>query len=364
MTRKSAVLFSLILLAIGPGCRALTSGTGPHAPDGPVMTRYESGTKAPIYSTALAGMESKPIGPQVKSEPDRTGPALVVQPIDTAFLPPLGATRNEPKKPVEGTSGSVTLLDQPFSIENKCGTSQVNQAALTLMEDKAPDFEPAVQAFHLILANKHQEAIKVLRTYDDSTQEFFLRMFPLLAQIARTSIDKMSAQERSTLYEQVKGVEIFLRERCELLITKMAYCKSIHGFADYVPLPADHSFLAKTENRPGDLVQLYVELKNFASKQMKEGDYLTKLACSLELKDMHGHKVWSHTFDKNETTHRRSACLNDYHGNYSFYVPALPTGTYQLTLQVVDETVPEHRRVARKSIVFRVTPVANQLAPR
>ena len=74
--------------------------------------------------------------------------------------------------------------------------------------------------------------------------------------------------------------------------------------------------------------------------------------------------VWSHAFDKNETTHRRSACVNDYHGNFSFYAPALPAGTYQLTIQVVDETIPNHRRVARKSQVFRVTPVANSTSSR
>src|SRR5262249_5213035 len=154
------------------------------------------------------------------------------------------------------------------------------------------------------------------------------------------------------------------RTKCGLSINKMVFCKSITGFANYEPLPDDHAFLARTDKRPGDLVQLYVELRNFASKEVKDGEFLTKLTCSLELKDTNGYKVWSHTLDKNGTTNRRSACVNDYHGNFSFYVPALPAGTYQLSILVVDETIPEHQRVARRSQVFRVTPVANAASTR
>ena len=251
----------------------------------------------------------------------------------------------------------ATVELTPREPDEKNALFQIPQPASA--QEQTSELEPVVLAFHYIFIGKHQEAIKALRSYDEPTQEFMLRVLPLLTHITKSTLDKMSSQELDILNEQLKGVVSLLRTRCGLSVNKMVFCKSVNGFANYEPLPDDHAFLARTDKRPGDLVQLYVELKNFASKEAKEGEYLTKLACSLELKDINGEKVWAHTFDKSDTTHRRSACVNDYHGNFSFYVPALPAGTYQLTIQVVDETIPEHRRVARRSQVFRVTPVVN-----
>lgn len=370
MTRKSALILCCTLLPIGPGCIA-PANVGSATVEGPrkLFDRSWTQTKdthlpAKTFSTAISGVESKSI---VQGQPaglERAPEPLAIKPVDVSTLPLLERPPEVLKEARKGSAGTVTIADAPETPEPKPAIYQILPSTPTLLENPGDDMEPAVRAFHLILKNNHQEAIKNLRGYDDSTQEFLLRILPLMAQIVRTSLDKMPAQERQNFHDMVKGMDQWLREHCELLVTKMAYCKRIHGFADIEPLPADHAFLAKTDNRPGDLVQLYVELKNFTSKHTKEGDYLTKLACSLELKDMQGQKVWSHTFDKNETTYRRSACLNDYHGNYSFYVPALPTGTYQLTIQIVDETIPVHRRVARKSLPFRVTPVANQTGPR
>ena len=381
MTRKSAVLVCLTLIGAVPGCLQVPNFGGAAA-EGPkkvydrAWTQPEAPAKAakPTHSTALVGLESEKVASKLPAGPDAAPGPLAVQSVEVEPLPaldhrpeakPLPAPGNRPEaKLAAGNIGTVTIPEAPTPSPVKT-TSLETQVASVAGKDPEPDMEAAVRAFHLVVVGKHQEAIKALNGYDDSTQEFFIRMFPLLAQIARTSIDKMSAQERIALYDQVKGVDVWLRTRCELLVTKMVYCKRINGFADIEPLPADHAFLARTENRPGDLVQLYVELRNFASKQTKEGDFLTRLSCSLELRDMQGQKVWSHAFDKNETTYRKSACVTDYHGNFSFYVPALPPGTYQLTLQVVDETMPEQRiRVARKAHVFRVTPVASQLAPR
>jgi hypothetical protein len=299
-----------------------------------------AGTEQPDHVTKM------PVNP----ERDQRVKPMNIEPIS----PPNVRDRQEPKK----AAAYVLTADQkPKTMEEV--NAQLPIPLPTSAQEQTPDLEPAVQAFHYIFVGKHQDAIKTLRAYDEPTQEFLLRVLPLLTHIAKTSIDRMSSNELDILNEQVKGVASLMRTRCRLSISKMAFCKSINGFANFEPLPDDHAFLARTDKRPGDLVQLYVELNNFASKETKEGDYLTKLACSLELKDTHGEKVWSHTFDKKDTTYRRSACVNDYHGNFSFYVPALPAGTYQLTMLVVDETIPEHRRVDRKSQVFRVTPVAN-----
>jgi hypothetical protein len=257
------------------------------------------------------------------------------------------------KPPAAGAPGTVALEPAPDPAKQ---VATIFQGLAPLGDKKLSALARAID--HL-QNDRHADAIQALKDFDEPTQEFLLRILPVLVQIAKTSIDKLSPQDIVFVNAQLAGIQEQLRTRSELLVTKMLYCKQINGFADYVALPDDHVFLSRVE-----LVQLYVELKNFASVKSKDGDYLTKLTCSLEVNDKNDKRVWSYTFDKDQTTHRRSACVNDYHGNYSFYVPALPEGTYRLTFQVVDETIPDHRRVARKSLVFRVTPVANPLPPR
>lgn len=346
MARKSALLWLVALWFALPGCGHLSPFAGA---DVPSKTREPNRRDERGYSTAVV-VEEQPQRVLTKT-PAGPPPDVELDPLEPAATP-------KDKKPFAGVSGVVTEEGPPA----KNALFELPKPAV--FDENKDAVEPLALVLHHMLVGEHNKAIQILKTYDDATQEFVLRVMPPLTLFAKKSIDKMSAQEWSVLKDHIEGLRELLRDRCELLVTKMVYCKRVNGFADFESLPENHAFLAKTSSRPGDLVQLYIELKNFASKQTKEGDYLTKLACSLELKDMHGEKVWSHTFDKNETTHRRSACVNDYHGNFSFYAPALPAGTYQLTIQVVDQTIPDHQRVARKSQVFRVTPVANSTSSR
>ena len=358
MTRKSACFISLVLLACVPGCKLLPGrGASGDVQSHSVDERFRT---QPIECPSTA---------DARGDQDCvTAKSLHVDATPRPLNSPSPLAVREERNANSPGSGRVTLEEMagPRNAIFQTSPSAAGQTDVTTaLLGQGPHDEEAVEvALRLIFRGEHQEAIKALKAYPESTQEFFIRILPLLTQVARKSIDKMSSREIQIFLEQARALEDFLRTRSELLVSEMAYCKRIRGFGDYEALPDNHAFLAKTDNRPGDLVQLYVELKNFASKKTADGDYLTKLACSLELKDMQNNKVWSHTFDKAVTTLRRSTCVNDYHGNFSFYVPALPVGTYQLTFQVVDETIPEHRRFARRSQVFRVTPVANALAPR
>ena len=183
--------------------------------------------------------------------------------------------------------------------------------------------------------------------------------------LVKKPIDELSPPEVSVLSDQLSSILAMLRPRSELGINKMCFCRRIRTFGLVEALPDNHAFLAGSADRTGELVQLYAELKNFASEPTPEGDYLTKLACTLELRDAGGKTVWGpYTYDRRETTHRRQTRLNDFYSNFSFYVPAIPPGAYVLTIQIADETNPELRRVARKSLDFRVTPISGQSSSR
>jgi hypothetical protein len=227
-----------------------------------------------------------------------------------------------------------------------------------------------VRAFQSILDGNPQRALEELQVYDKSTQEFFLNWMPAAVIILRKPIEQMSAEEIRTLNELFSRWAQSVRNHTELVITNMRYCRQVRGFGQFDPWPEDHAFLSRPAPRYGELVQVYIELKNFVSEQVKEGDYVTKLACSLEIKDSRGERVKFHhgetTYqcNRDETTHHCRSRLNDLHENFSFNVPPMPPGTYLLTIQIVDETLPSHRRVAQKSLPFRVTPVATEESQR
>ncbi len=217
---------------------------------------------------------------------------------------------------------------------------------------------PLVEALQCVLDDRHQEALKHLQAYDAETQEFYLRVLPTLTIFARKRIDELSAAEVAVLNEQLQSLLATLRPRTELVIDKMCYCEWVKSYGIYRPLAEGHAFVAaERPDEPGELVRLYVELRNFAS--MPHGNvFETRLSSAMEIRDGQGQKVKEFRFADGDEPLRSLTRLTDYYNTYTFPVPNLPPGTYQLVLRIADETVPGGRRVAEKTLEFRVTPVA------
>jgi hypothetical protein len=216
--------------------------------------------------------------------------------------------------------------------------------------------EPLADALQCALDNKHDEALRHLQAYDAETQDLFLRLLPALSILTKKKLGELSAAEVAILHEQLVGLLGTLRPRTPLTIDKVCFCEGVKGYGNYKPLPEGHGFAAALGNRPGDLVQLYVELRNFAS-EARHGAFETRLSSSVEICDTRGELVWSYRFEDEKQPIRSRTQLHDWYNNYSFHVPkSLPPGTYRLTIQVSDETIPESRRIARQTLEFRVTP--------
>jgi hypothetical protein len=152
-----------------------------------------------------------------------------------------------------------------------------------------------------------------------------------------------------------------LRPRAELVINKMCFCDSIKAFGVYKPLPEGHVFQAGTRARPGDLVQVYVELRNIGSEP-RDSYHETRLSSYVEIcdaQDPRKEPLWKYRFADSKQPIRSRSSLHDYYNNYSFYVPPiLPAGSYLLTIRVTDETRPEAPRSARHSLEFHVSSAA------
>lgn len=266
-----------------------------------------------------------------RDTPDKT-PAIQ----KTAFAPP-----EMPKEPFERPQPLPAPLYAVQPTELQVATPE-------------PKREPLAEAVQAIFEDRHDEALRHLQAYDPETQDWFLRLLPTLSLLSKKRIQELDATEVRALQEQLFGLLAALRPKTELAISKACFCEWIKSYGDYKPLPEGYAFAAASASRPGECVQLYVELQNFM-RELRNGQYETRLASSVEIRDSKGETMWSYRFEDGKQALRTRTPRNDYYNSYSFHVPrSIPPGVYTLVVQIADETSPGSRRVAQKTMEFRV----------
>jgi hypothetical protein len=215
--------------------------------------------------------------------------------------------------------------------------------------------EPLVVALRCILDKHLPEAVKVLNQYDKPNQELLLYLLPLAVQLTQTPLTVAKPEDVTAIVEQLRSMAQPLQKRTELVINKICFCENIRGFGDYKPVPSGHPFQAPTAGRPGELVQVYVELSNLLV-ELENDVYQARLASAVAIRRHPGERpIWRHAFQDRNHLIRSWSLRHDFFNNYMFYVPNLPPGAYTLSIEVVD--VPTGRK-AVKSLKFRVTTVA------
>jgi hypothetical protein len=205
-------------------------------------------------------------------------------------------------------------------------------------------------------------AIAALRAYLENrpvaTSELLQLLWPIVASASMREMER-GPQGVAVVQENVKLLAATLRSREPLMLTKVCFTRSIEGFGVYEPLPAPDGcpvFQCGLDGRPGDRVQVYVEVRNFASRMV--GPYWeTALASTLEIRSM---SVVDDQGSRPPVVLRRPARPDrslsprqDYFLNIQFHIPPrLPPGRYQVHVEVRDEIT---ARVNRDRILeFRV----------
>src|SRR5262249_46016651 len=147
------------------------------------------------------------------------------------------------------------------------------------------------------LLDKHPaEAVAFLKAYDQPNQELLLCLLPLAKRLTEGSLNQASRPEMTAIVDHLQSLAEPLRPRADFLMDKICFCEGAKRFGVYMPLPEDHALQAATGDGPGELVQVYVELRNFTNKQNRQFSVM-QLACSVEIiSNETGKPVWGHDY--------------------------------------------------------------------
>jgi hypothetical protein len=176
-------------------------------------------------------------------------------------------------------------------------------------------------------------------------------------------LDQANPEDLACALRDLNQLTARLRQRVPLILDKLCYCRGVEAFGAYDPFPADHGFQAGVGGKPGERVQVYVEVRNFTSRPCNDG-YETCLDSTLEIRDARN-VVWRMDFPASPD--RSQTPRQDFFLAYRFHVPPrMPPGRYDLWVIVREKTgEPGHGdREARKSIPFRVDPDGARPLPR
>jgi len=297
--------------------------------------------------------------PQV-SPNDKGGPGLE-QPgfSDTAPTAPL---------PIDTTPARATsAVDQPASTETPEPAATVTPGSPENMPKiisgkPSPQPEPALlAACRAVLERRRLEDLELLNKMDMASRELLLGLLSLAECVGEGKLAQVSPEEIAGTLKKLNELAAQLRLRAPLVLDKLFFCQDIKAFGVYDPYvdrDHPHAFQAGIGGKPGERVQVYVEVRNFTSTH-KNGYYETCLDSTLEIKEPgeKGHVVCRMDFPANPD--RSLTARQDFFLAFRFHVPPrMPPGDYTLWVIVREKPTEKGQgeRAVRKSIDFRVNP--------
>jgi hypothetical protein len=218
-----------------------------------------------------------------------------------------------------------------------------------------PPEAPLVSALRYVLDGRPSAAREMLQRCDPVSRDVLLALLQVAAPLGDGGLERATPQETVELLDQLNRLQTVLRQRAPLVIEKMCFCREIRDFGRFYPLPADYAFQTGSDGLPGELVQVYVEVRNVTCRPKGSG-FETALKGHVEVHDFRGRAVWQHDFENRPDRSRTP--LQDNYVEFHFNVPSGLQADAAYTLWVYVKDVEEDGvvKVARRSLDFRVRP--------
>jgi hypothetical protein len=205
---------------------------------------------------------------------------------------------------------------------------------------------PLVAALRCFLDRRPAEAVDLLQRYDKLSRDLLLCMFPLAARLAESGAPRIDGQEATALVAELDRLKVALEPRANLVIDKMCFTQRIHSFGVYLPCKEDQLF------RPGDWVEVYVELRNFSNEKIADG-YAVRLSSNLVVRDFNDVYQWGGDLQERPTDLTKTPRQDCFYRCAFEIDRRCKPGMYKLFLTIKD--VPTGR-IASRSLDFQVGP--------
>lgn len=270
----------------------------------------------------------------------------------------------------------------PIATDSRGSATQVAVDPVVLPQiingPQAPTPESCVlQALRAMQDRRPEDDVRrCLAKLDPSIQEMVLRLLALSNRLGEHGTNQVvNAQDMAKYLDQVDAVSGYLRARAPLVLPTVCLCRKIKNFGVYDPI-ANPVFQGGGDGKqPGELVQVYVEVRNFGQRKTGRQFYETALACRLTIHPCPPPKLASlmspesnpggsaaePLFCKDLGTwwERSLTPRQDYFICVQFHVPAnLTPGRYVLAVEVRDDIGIDlstgKARAAAKTVEFQV----------
>ncbi|HEY7309715.1 MAG TPA: hypothetical protein VH643_10190 [Gemmataceae bacterium] len=217
---------------------------------------------------------------------------------------------------------------------------------------------PSVCALRALLEHDSEEEVREhLKRCDPVTRETLHGLLDSVAQLERSGgVTHLSPDGLAAWMDRLNALTIPLRPRAQLMLDRVCFCNCIESFGKYQTRP-----LNPPSFQPGEEARIYVQVRNFASRQ--EGEFhKTILKARLEIFDESNRASPFYRANIKSQPDCSRTPRQDFFVYIRFHVPhSCPPGSYTMWVTVEDWTdAPEgaktvaKSRIDRKSLDFRV----------
>jgi hypothetical protein len=247
---------------------------------------------------------------------------------------------------------SVELRIKPQEAQPPAQPADPPRPRIDLPPAPAKTDAPLLQALRAILEHHSAEEVKEqLKSFDAETSQALLVLLASAAELETGGVEHLSSRDLMGLLDRLNILSMRLRARAPLVLDHMCFCSRIDNFGKYWPLE-QYCF------QPGEVVKVYVEVRNFASH--REGpQFNTVLKGRMEIYEENQAKPFLVRDCEPQADPSRTA-RQDFFVNFRFAIPPnCPPGSYTLRIYIEDQTPSADGkkvkpRVAGSSLDFRV----------
>ena len=223
---------------------------------------------------------------------------------------------------------------------------------------------PAVQPPQAPQVPSKPDAVSDLRAYLSNqpvdTRELLGLLLPVVSSASEEEMRRGPAGVDFVL-ENINLLAETLRPSGSLTLNKICFTRNIESYGVYEPLTTSGEspvFQSGLDGRPGDRVQVYLEVRNFHSRQ-GGACWETALSSKLEISNVDHPGDGEVLMRRPARPDRSLSARQDYFLNIQFHIPPkLPPGRYRLRITVSDEIAAANgtKREDARTLNFRVEP--------